>query len=102
METEVKGNPIPSPAGHMVLFGFRWESPNETVNEKSGAQSLNCRGEYFNNLIEEVSFYASCLSDFEIFYLLLVSTKRQVFNACFMEHCGKSVGHKAGVKVEKN
>lgn len=35
LKTEVKGNPIRRPARHVVLFGFRWESPNETlINEK--------------------------------------------------------------------
>lgn len=36
LEQLVKGNPICSLAGHVVLFGFPWESHNETiVNEKN-------------------------------------------------------------------
>lgn len=36
-----KGNPIRSLAGHVVLFGFRWNSPNETpVNEKRAELSV--------------------------------------------------------------
>lgn len=36
LEQLVKGNPICSLAGHVVLFGFPWESHNEAiVNEKN-------------------------------------------------------------------
>lgn len=46
LETGVKGNPIRSLAGHVVLFGFRWNSPNETpVNEKRAELSVCTAGE---------------------------------------------------------